>query len=115
MDTSRLNDLIKYLTKGALSGVSKKQLLRTFKEHHDLNDKEVNQIVEFCGFKKEPEWINYDAFYNSPITETASQIKYPFTQIYTYKNFLTEKECSTLIRYIDENVRASTIANDKDA
>ena len=114
MDTSRLNDLVKYLTKGALSGVSKKQLLRSFKEYHDLNDREVNHIVQLCGFKKEPEWINYDAFYNIPITKKAEQIKFPFTQIYTYKNFLTKEECSTLIKFIDESVRASTIANDKD-
>ena len=81
----------------SLSGVSKTNLLRSFKESYNLSDQEVTHILQLCRFKKAPEWINYDAFYNNPIAEKAVQIKYPFTQIYSYKNFLTAEECSTLI------------------
>ena len=114
MDTGNLNDLIKYLTTAALSGVSKTNLLRSFKENYKLTDQEVEHIVQLCNFKKEPGWINYDAFYNNPIIDKAVQVKYPFTQLYTYRNFLTEEECSTLIKYIDKSARESTIANDND-
>ena len=89
MDTGNLNDLIKYLTKAALAGVAKTTLLRNFKESYNLTSQDVEHIVQLCRFKREPEWINYDAFYNNPIDEKATRIKYPFTQIYEYKNFLT--------------------------
>ncbi len=115
MKPDELPTLIKYLTRAALSGVSKTNLLRSFKESYNLSDQEVKNIVQLCRFKKEPDWINYDAFYNNPIAEKATQIKYPFTQIYSYKNFLTESECSTLIEYIDDSARESTIANNDDS
>ena len=115
MDPQYLNELVRYLTRAALSGVSKTNLLRSFKESYDLTDQEVNHIVQICNFKKKPGWINYDAFYNNPIAEKATQIKYPFTQIYAYKNFLTKEECDELIRCIDESARKSTIANPDDS
>ena len=95
MDPTEINTAIKYLTKGALSGTSKTSLLRQFKESYKYSDKEVDWFLQLCNFKKRPKQLDYSYFYNNPIKEKGLQIKYPFTQLYAYKNFLTEKECST--------------------
>ena len=114
MDPKEIQNGIKYLTRGALAGSSKTSLLRQFKESYNYSDKEVEWFIQLCNFKKEPKQIDYNYFYNNPIAKKALQIKYPFTQIYSYKNFLTKKECSTLIDYIDTSAIRSPLANDED-
>ena len=115
MNPLKIQNAIKHLTKGALSGASKTRLLREFKDFYKCSDEEIEWLLQLCNFKKEPKWIDYNYFYNNPIIEKAIQIKYPFTQVYIYKNFLTEKECSTLTEYIDESVRESSLANEDDS
>ena len=114
MEPTEINNAIKYLTKGALSGASKTSLLREFKESYKYSDKETEWLLQLCNFKKKPKKIDYNYFYNNPITRKALQIKYPFTQLYAYKNFLTEKECSTLIDFVNETSFRSPLANDSD-
>jgi len=41
MDSLKVQNAIKYLTKGALSGASKTSLLREFKEGYEYSDKET--------------------------------------------------------------------------
>jgi prolyl 4-hydroxylase len=101
--------------KAAVGGVSKAQVIRTFREQYDLGHDEIQQIVDLCQFKRQPKQIDYLSFYNAPITEKAKQIYYPFTQLYTQENFLSEEECSTLTEIIDQNLRPSTVSDPQDA
>ena len=108
MDIVELTELARSLTRSAVCGVTKNQLLRNFKEAYELSDEEVEKVVEICNFRKAPKKINYEYFYNNPITLKSAQIEYPFTQVYTYKNFLSANECSKLIECINQSTRKST-------
>jgi len=108
-----LEDLTEYFMECALSGASKTQIIRTFKNQCNLNDNEVNNIINRCFFRKKPKIINYLKFYNNELRKKCKRIYYPFTQIYQYENFLTNKECTDLIKLIGSRLRASTVA-DKD-
>ena len=48
----------------SLSGASKKQVIRTFKERYELNDEQVKTMIDICSFKQKPKKINYLDFYN---------------------------------------------------
>tara|TARA_R100000008_G_scaffold69349_1_gene46712 strand:- start:661 stop:1467 length:807 start_codon:yes stop_codon:yes gene_type:complete len=115
MKTELLKDLIRSFTDSAISGVTRTQLRRSFQESYNLSDKDMDTVEQLCYFRKAPEWINYDAFYDNPIMQKGEKINYPFTQLFCYKNFLTEKECKALIKNIDESVRPSTISNNDDS
>jgi len=115
MNSIELTSLVKPLTRSALCGVTKKQLLKTFKETYELSDNEIERLVHLCHFKKKPEWINYEAFYDNAIIQKANKIDYPFTQVYAYNNFLSSEECSDIIECINTSTRKSTLANDTDA
>jgi len=108
------DELIKSFTMSALCGVSKNQLIRTFKDCYDFDDYDIKCLIEQCNFKNKPDCINYEAFYDSAITQKGVKIEFPFTQIYAYKNFLNPQECSSLIENINKTIRPSTIANDTD-
>ena len=114
MDIVELTELARNLTRSAVCGVTKNQLLRTFKEAYELSDEEIGKVVQICNFKEEPKNINYEYFYDNPVTLKADRIEYPFTQIYVYKNFLSNNECSKLIECINKSTRKSTLANDND-
>ena len=98
----------------ALSGASKTQIIRAFKETYDLQDEEIEEIVRICAFKTKPKQINYRSFYKNPITKKAEKFNYPFTQIYYIENFLTDADCQDLIEVIDKNLRPSTVSDPKD-
>ena len=114
MNRVKLTELAKNLTRTAICGVTKNQLLRNFKEAYDLSDEEIEKILQFCNFNKEPDKIDYEYFYNNPIEKKAEKIEYPFTQIYAYKNFHSDQACSKLIECINKSTRKSTLANDND-
>ena len=101
--------------RGAVGGVSKAQLIRTFKEQYSLTDLEINQIIELCRFKKKPKQVDYGTFYNCVTREKAQQIYYPFTQVYAKCDFLSQEECDRLKGIIDANLRPSTVSDPKDA
>ncbi len=115
MNTSELASLVKPLTRSALCGVTKKQLLRSFKEAYELSDQDIEDLLQLCNFKEEPEWINYGAFYDNPIEEKADKLNYPFTQMYAYNEFLSPGECKDIIECINKSTRRSTLANDTDS
>ena len=82
--------LIEHFMKGAISGVSKTQLLRTYEKDYGWTKEEVNQALEFSKFKSRPARIDYKYFYNLPIRDKAERIKFPFTQMYKREDFLSE-------------------------
>jgi len=108
------NKLALEFMRAAVSGVSKLQTIRAFKEIYKLNDDDIKQLIELCKFKTAPKKIKYKEFYNNPITKKAKKLKFPFTQIYSYKNFLDSKECENLKNFIDDNLRKSTVTDPKD-
>ena len=114
MTKPELEDLVHPFIRSAICGVSKKQLTRSFKKIYKLNDIEINELIRLCRFKKKPENINYKYFYENPISTKAKKLDYPYTQMYSYENFLSEEICLELIENINKTVRSSTIANDKD-
>ncbi len=99
----------------SLSGASKKQVIRTFKERYELNDEQVKTMIDICSFKQKPKKINYLDFYNNELTKKCKKIKFPFTQIFKYENFLTEEECTDLITCISSRLTASTVADADDS
>ena len=53
-------ELAKNLTRSAICGVTKNQLLRNFKEAYELDDGEIDKILQICNFNEEPKKINYE-------------------------------------------------------
>ena len=100
--------------RSSVSGVSKTQILREFKKRYELTPEDINKLIELCEFKSEPKKVKYKEFYNNPITQKAERIYFPFTQIYSYKNFLNEEECEQLIEKINNNLRPSTVSDPSD-
>ena len=88
MHIDELTSIAKHLTRSAVCGVTKEQLLRTFKEIYNLSDDEVKALLILCNFKSAPKTIDYEYFYNNPLIHRTERINYPFTQIYFLRNFL---------------------------
>jgi prolyl 4-hydroxylase len=101
--------------KSAVGGVSKAQLIRTFRERYELDHDEIAQIMRLCAFRIRPECINYKKFYKTEITKTGNQIYYPFTQMYTLDNVLTDAECNEMMQLIDSRLRPSTVSDEADS
>ena len=102
------------LMKAAVGGVSKAQIQRTFENNYGCTEEDMERIINLCNFKSKPKYIDYQAFYNLPVTRKAKRIYYPFTQIYQQDNFLTKGECKNLIEIIDASLRPSTVSDPKD-
>ena len=100
--------------RAAVGGVSKAQLIRTFRENYGFDHDEMRQILNLCSFKSGPKDIDYGYFYNLIVTKKAEKILYPFTQIYTKEDFLSESECSEIIEHIVKKVRPSTVSDPHD-
>ena len=99
----------------AIGGVSKAQVIRTFRENYGLSHDEIGQLLQICNFNRSPKRIDYRYFHSIDITKTSNRVFFPFTQIYTVENFLTEEECNILIERIDQTVRPSTVSDPKDS
>lgn len=102
------------LMKAAVSGVSKVQTLSYIKNTYDLTEKQLIQVLNLCDFKFEPKTIDYKKIALRSFPEKTYQYKFPFTQIYTYDNFLTPEDCALLIEESNRNLRPSTVSNIKD-
>lgn len=102
------------LVRAAISGVSKTQITTYLKTKYGLSDSTMKRLVDLCEFKKKPKKIDYNKFYNLPVTQKANKIHYPFTQIYTVKNFFSSEICNQIIKKIETRIRPSTISNPKD-
>ena len=109
-----VEDLVKYFMEASISGASKTQVRRKFKELYNLNDAQIDKLQKLSKFNKKPRKINYKHFYKNSITTKAQRIYFPLTQIYKKENFLTELECDQLILMISRDLRPSTVADDGD-
>lgn len=101
--------------KSAVGGVSKAQLIRTFRERYELNHDEIAQILRLCSFRSKPNQINYKEFYKAEITKIGSRIYYPFTQMYTVNDVLSDTECDEMMKLIDSRLRPSTVSDETDS
>ena len=99
----------------ALSGASKTQVIREFKNRYKLSDDDIKYLLDCCSFKKKPKRIKYLDFYKNKLTTECKKFKYPFTQIYKYQKFLTDNECSNMIKFIDTRLTDSTVADPDDS
>ena len=107
-------DLVKYFIEASISGSSKTQVVRKFKEIYNLNENQLKKLEYLAKFKKKPKRINYKEFYKNNITKKTQRIYYPFTQIYKQEKFLSDIECDQLISMISKNLRPSTVADQGD-
>jgi prolyl 4-hydroxylase len=106
--------IIENLTDSALGGVSKTQLCSHLVKHFGLEKKEAVNLLNSFGFAKKPKFINYFKHYNINLPREATQIYFPCTKIYEYKNFLAPEECNELMEVADQKVRRSCVANPND-
>jgi len=109
-----VEDLVKYFMEASISGASKTQVRRKFKELYNLNDDQIDKLQKLSKFNEKPKKINYKEFYKNSITTKTQRIYYPFTQIYKKENFLSDKECNQLMLMISRSLRPSTVADDGD-
>ena len=109
-----VEELVRYFIEASISGASKTQVIRRFKELYSLSDDQINKLQILAKFKNKPKKINYKDFYKNNITKKTQRIYYPFTQLYKKENFLSNKECDQLITMISKNLRPSTVADDGD-
>ncbi|BCV00835.1 MAG: hypothetical protein CM15mV37_0810 [uncultured marine virus] len=58
-----LEDLVRYFIEASISGASKTQVRRKFKETYNLNDDQIKKLQYLAKFKKKPKKINYKEFY----------------------------------------------------
>ena len=77
-----VEDLVRFFIEASVSGASKTQVERKFKENYNLNDDQIKKLQILSKFKKKPKKINYKEFYKNNITKKTQRIYYPFTQIY---------------------------------
>jgi len=99
----------------ALSGASKTQVIREFKNRYKLHDDDIDYLLNCSSFKKKPKKIKYLDFYKNKLTTKCKRIEYPFTQIYKYEKFLTDDECSDMIKFINSRLTDSTVADPDDS
>ena len=109
-----IDQILKAFMEASVSGASKTQVIRSFKDIYNLNDEQVDKLILLSKFKKKPKKLNYKKFYNNKIIHEAERIYFPFTQIYKLDNFLSDNECSELISMVSTNLRPSTVADLED-
>ena len=85
-----LKDLVRYFIEASISGSSKTQVIRKFKETYNLDNNQLKKLQILASFKEKPKKINYKKFYKNNITKKSQRIYYPFTQIYKQEKFLSD-------------------------
>lgn len=108
-------DLAYELMKSAVSGVSKTQTLKHIKETYNQTDEQIHQLLNLCSFKSRPESIDYRAVANRPLPANVKKYNFPFTQLYTLDNFLTDEECDRVIEEAERILRPSTVSDPTDS
>ena len=59
MHIDELTKIAENFTRTALCGVTKEQILRTYKEAYNLSDNEIKALLILCNFKSAPKSINF--------------------------------------------------------
>ena len=98
----------------AMSGASKSQIVRLYKEEMECSDEEIEELLALPQFNKKPRFINYLNFSKQKIPCTAKRFKFPFTQIYTQKNFLSKENCEIMIKEMEKSLEPAYVANPGD-
>ena len=98
----------------AISGATKTQILRTYRQELGCSDEEIQELLSLPDLEEKPKFVNYWKYANLKIPSTAKRFNFPFTQIFTQDNFLNNDECEKLIKEINENLEPSCIANPED-
>ena len=57
-----VEDLVRFFIEASVSGASKTQVERKFKENYNLNDDQIKKLQILSKFKKKPKKINYKEF-----------------------------------------------------
>ena len=60
-----IEDLVRYFIEASISGASKTQVERRFKETYNLNDDQIKKLQILSKFKNKPKKINYKEFYRN--------------------------------------------------
>lgn len=98
----------------AISGVTKQQLVRIYKDEYECTDEDIDNILTSSNFNKKPRFINYFDFYNLKIPASAKRLKFPFTQIYIQPGFLSKSECQEIMTEVDKDLHPSAVSNPED-
>ena len=53
-----VEELVRYFTEASISGASKTQVIRRFKELYSLNDEQIYKLEILAKFKNKPKKIN---------------------------------------------------------
>lgn len=61
-----LEDLVRHFVEASISGASKTQVVRKFKETYNLNQNQIKKLENLAKFKKNLK-INYKEFYKNNI------------------------------------------------
>ena len=69
--------LLELFIRGAAGGVSKTQLLRSFKDEHGCSEEDLDFLIESAFFKEKPRRISYKEIYDRPLKERATIIGVP--------------------------------------
>lgn len=99
----------------AVSGTSKTQVVRHFKEHYSCSPADIKHLIALCNFKSKPNRIDYLWFYNNLKEKTINWFTFPFTQLGVVEDFLSLEECKTLINAVNKNLRPSLVSNSDDS
>ncbi len=52
-----VEDLLRHFIEASISGASKTQIIRKFKETYNLNDNQIKKLEDLAKFKKKPKMI----------------------------------------------------------
>ena len=63
--------LLELFIRGAVGGVSKTQLLRSFREDHDCSEEDLDFLVKSAFFKEKPKNIDHKKIYERPLKDSA--------------------------------------------
>jgi len=102
----------RFLIHSATCGVTKTQTLRTLEKEYGCTNKDIEDLLKIAAFKTKPKWINYNDVLKINIPKNAIKHPYPFTQIYTIDNYLSQEECDYLIKNIKQNSTRSGVCDD---
>ena len=58
-----LEDLVRHFIEASISGASKTQVIRKFKETYNLDNNQLKKLQILASFKEKPKKINYKEFY----------------------------------------------------
>ena len=71
----------------ALSGASKTQVIREFKNRYDLHEDDIKYLLDCCSFKTKPKKIKYFDFYKNKLITKCKEYSIHLLKYINMKNF----------------------------